>query len=157
MAASGGSSRVLPGCRSVKAHLFLADSAQADPTGKLHALGLGWTMTVTPTPPAAVVALIEVEWSESNQPFHVTLELLDADGERVSIPGPIGPSELVIEGDMETGRPPGHPHGTSQFVPLTLNVAGGMPLQVGQRYQWRLSIDGEAREAVGFYVHAAIQ
>jgi hypothetical protein len=140
----------------LKAHLFLADSAQSEQSGKLHALGLGWTTTVTPTPPAAVVALVEVEWTESNHPFHIKLELLSADGELVMLPGPLGMNAMQIEGDLETGRPAGLPHGTSQFVPLTINLAGGMPLQVGQRYQWRLTIGESLIETIGFYVHAEL-
>ncbi len=56
----------------MRIHLLLADSAQADPTGKVHALGLGWTVTSTPTPPAALIATIWVDWTEANQKFNLT-------------------------------------------------------------------------------------
>lgn len=57
---------------------FLADAAQADPQGKLHALGVGWTTLPTPTSPLAVVALADFSADETPIDASVTFELLDA-------------------------------------------------------------------------------
>jgi hypothetical protein len=59
--------------------VLLADSAATDATGKVHALGLGWTMTSSPTPPMAVVVLFHVPWDQSNVKHNMVLELVDSD------------------------------------------------------------------------------
>ena len=136
----------------MKVLLFLADYAQADPgTGKVHALGIGWHQTVTPTPPGAVVALIDVDWHETNVRFDFRLELLDSDGASVLVPGPAGLNPIIIEGVLEAGRPPGTTEGTPISMPLTVNLSAGLPLPLG-RYEWRLSIGDDFTESVFFAV-----
>lgn len=139
----------------MKAHLLLADAAQTDSIGKVHALGLGWTVTTTPTPPQAVIAIFDLDWHEANQPFHFEIKLLNADGSQIFGPGPAGPAPIQIEGDLETGRPPGLPQGSNLMVPVTVNIAPGLPLQVGQRYEWRLHVDSKIDESAGFAIIGA--
>jgi len=52
----------------VEAHVLLADFAQADASGKVNALGLGWSLTGTPIPNHAVVIMLKVGWDETNKP-----------------------------------------------------------------------------------------
>jgi hypothetical protein len=91
----------------------------------------------------AVVVFIEVPWTETNQKRHWALELVDADGALVELPGPAGPQQVRVEGELEAGRPPGMPHGTPvSFPPLSVNV-GPLPLPPG-RYEWKFSVDGNS-------------
>jgi hypothetical protein len=125
----------------MRIHVLLADSAQMDPSGKVHALGLGWTVTGTPTPPCALIALIWVEWNEANRKFHLTGSLVDGDGVLIEVDGPDGRGPITFGGEIEAGRPPGLPAGTPQLFPLVLNLSPGLVLAPGNRYEWRLEAD----------------
>ena len=127
------------------AQIFLADAAQTSPDGKVHALGLGWSTTVTPLPAQSVVILIRVPWPLSNDKHLAVVELLGSDGEPVQIPGPEGMQPVKVEAEFETGRPPGLPKGTPIDLPLTFSLGPGMPLQPG-RYVWELTIDGQKKD-----------
>jgi hypothetical protein len=137
----------------MEAHILLADAAQSDQRGKIHALGLGWSTTLTPTPPQAVVILIKVPWNQANQRHTLEAELVTEDGQPVMIPGPLGDQPVKIEGEFEAGRPAGLPHGTPLDMSLAFGIQQGMPLRPG-RYVWRLSINGHSEEAwsTGFLV-----
>jgi hypothetical protein len=130
----------------VEAHVLLADFAQSDSTGKVNALGLGWSVTVTPTPHHAVVVILRVAWDETNINHHLTLRLLTADGlNAVEVPTPFGSQPLMVEADFKVGRPPGLAQGSSIDHSLPINVGSGLPLPPG-RYEWRLQVDDEHRE-----------
>jgi len=133
----------------MRIHLLLADSAQADPTGKVHALGIGWTVTSTPTPPAALIAMIWVEWHEANQKFNLTGSLVDGDGSEIDVDGPDGFGPIKFEGVIEAGRPPGLPAGTDQMMPLVVNLGPGLKLTPGHRYEWRVRIDTAPNPTIG--------
>jgi hypothetical protein len=129
----------------MKATLILADSTSGDPGGKLHALGLGWNSTTTPQPPFGIAVIIDCAWDQTNAQHHMVIELVDADGQVVSVQqGPLGdPIPAVrIEADFEIGRPPGHPHGSPIRQLIPINSTGGLPLAPGQ-YEFKLTIDGE--------------
>lgn len=129
----------------MKAKILLADYAKVS-DGKVDALGMGWSVTSSPTPPAAVVVFFEIGWDEANSKLPILLELLDADGQPVNVLGPGGPQLMRLEGEIEAGRPPGTPKGTPLDLQLAINVGPGMPLVPGQRYEWRLSVDGATHE-----------
>ncbi len=133
----------------MRIHLLLADSAQAEPTGKVHALGIGWTVTSTPTPPAALIAMIWVEWHEANQKFNLTGSLVDGDGKEIDVDGPDGFGPVKFEGAIEAGRPPGLPPGTDQMMPLVVNLGPGLKLTPGHRYEWRVRIDTAPNPTIG--------
>ncbi len=139
----------------MEAQILLADAAQAAPDGKIHALGLGWSTTMTPLPPMAVVVFIKVPWDVSNDMHKAVVQLVNTDGDPVQVPGPLGLQPLRVEADFETGRPPGLPKGTPIDLPLTFGLGGGIPLPPG-RYVWELSIDGTTKEGwrAGFVVRA---
>jgi hypothetical protein len=107
----------LPDPRRMEARIFLADAAQVDSLGKVHALGLGWSTTITPLPAQAVVILIKVPWNQANRAHKLRAELLTQDGQPVTIPGPVGDHPVTIEGDFEAARPPGLPAGTPLDLP----------------------------------------
>jgi hypothetical protein len=121
----------------VKATLILCDAAQTDASGKMHMLGAGWSVTGTPTGPAAVAILLKIPWDRANQKLPLVLQLEDADGQPVVLAG--GPVEMRSE--IEVGRPPGLDAGSPIDAAFQLSVQP-MPLLPG-RYQWRLQIGGD--------------
>jgi hypothetical protein len=120
----------------IEAIVLLCDAAVADPAGKIHMLGAGWSITGSPTPPAAVAVMLKVPWDRANQKIPLSLKLFDADGGEVSVQG----AKIGIEHTFEVGRPPGLAHGTSIDQSFQLSL-GPMPLEPG-RYQWRLDVGG---------------
>lgn len=116
--------------------LLLADSAQVS-EGKVHALGLGWTTTQLPTPPMSVVLLLDADWSSTATDIDVLLELVDADGRAVEVPGPHGGTPLSAQLTAHCGHS-ARPAGSPTRVPIVVNFPPGLPLSPGQRYQWRV-------------------
>lgn len=134
---------------TMRVTLLLCDAAQADPSGKVHILGAGWSITQVsagnPLPPHAVVAIIYVPWNEANRPHLARLQLEDADGRLVEVETPNGPVPLVHEQQFEVGRPAGVPEGIPLETPVVVNIGPGLPLSAG-RYTWRLEIDGRSQQ-----------
>lgn len=126
----------------IEAHIILCDAAQSDPAGKLHMLGAGWSSTSSPTAPQAVAVLIKVPWDRANQSLPLRLQLLNADGQPVLLPSPVGQTPILVERTFEVGRPPGIPAGSPIDASFALNVQP-MPLEPG-RYEWRLELSDDA-------------
>jgi hypothetical protein len=124
----------------VKINLFLADAAQADPSGKVSALGLGWNRCSTPTPSFSLVILLDISWAESNHPHKLKIQLLTTDGGAVEVPGPDGPQPVQFDAVAEVGRPAGLPKGTSLRLPITLGIST-LDLAPGS-YEWRVTPEG---------------
>ena len=98
----------------------------------------------------ALVVLIDCAWDETNQAHKMLIELVDADGHPVSFQqGPLGQSlpAVHIEVDVEVGRPPGLPAGSPQRQPMSINMGPGLALTPGQKYEFRLVIDGEPQDS----------
>lgn len=117
---------------------ILADFAAAE-NGKLTVVGGGWTMC-PPGHPHGLGLIIETGWGEANQPHHVELELIDADGQPFtdSVGNPVHAGF-----DFEVGRPPGMPIGSALAQAVAINVQ--VPTVAGQRYEWVASIDGKSK------------
>ncbi|HTU80946.1 MAG TPA: hypothetical protein VMF61_02390 [Candidatus Acidoferrales bacterium] len=126
----------------MKLTMMVCDMAQvAD--GKLYILGGGWHVTTAPTGPCAVALLVDVEWEDANKKHEFVIELVDADGQPISMPGPTGEfAPLRIGGAFETGRPPGARPGSVTSVPLAVNF-GPLPLEADRLFQWRATIDAD--------------
>lgn len=122
----------------VDAQLLLCDAAVSDPTGKLHMLGAGWSIIGTPLPPHAVAVLFRIPWDRANTKIQFSLQLLDSDGRLVKLPTPAGEQQLVREGAIEVGRPPGVTPGSPLTGSMSLTVPP-LPLDAG-RYEWRLHV-----------------
>jgi hypothetical protein len=141
--------------------MLLCDAAQAV-AGKLYILGAGWSQILVPDTPVnmALAVKLEVDWHQANDPHRVTLNLLDADGEQVSLPmmqaveGEEEPQltdvPVVNEVMVETGRPPGLAPGTSLDAPLVFDFHG-LALPTGS-YVWELQVNGEPQARVAFRV-----
>ena len=130
----------------MRATVLLAHSAHLDQNATVHALGLGWTTTATPAPQHALIVFVDVAWSEIGEPFPIRAELVDGDGNRVA---------QTEESVINARRHPVHPEGTSVTIPFVATIPT-LNLTVGNRYQWRVSIDGEMHEEwlAGFTVTA---
>jgi hypothetical protein len=91
-------------------------------------------------------------------PGWLALVLLDADGHPVEVETPEGVRPLAIEGQFQATPAPNVKPGTPIDLPVAINVPP-QPIPPGGRYEWRLSIDGEAREdwQVGFTVRSKPQ
>jgi len=129
----------------MKATLLLADAAQAV-DNKLYILGGGWSITGPDPSPFAIALKIEVPWDQTNMRHEWRLELLTADGQPVIPSGAEQP--LIIGGQFEVGRPPGLSRGTPIDLALAIN-SGPMELPRGQRYTWKLTLDGTTHEDWG--------
>jgi len=124
--------------------MLLCDAAQVA-EGKLFVLGGGWSITGAQMGPSAVALKIEVPWDQTNVAHHWELYLVDADGRPVTIQTEDGQQAIEVRGDFEVGRPPGLPTGAPLDVPIAVNLPP-LPVQGGERYEWRLTIDGESNE-----------
>ncbi|HEX7661865.1 MAG TPA: hypothetical protein VF444_20550 [Pseudonocardiaceae bacterium] len=130
----------------IEAHIILCDAAQADPTGKIHMLGAGWSITTSPTSPQAVAVMLKVPWDRTNEKIHVTLRLLDGDGHPVVLATAQGDQVVRVESDVEVGRPPGVAAGSHLPASFAVNIAP-MPLPPG-RYMWQLQAGDTIRDEV---------
>lgn len=130
--------------------LILCDAAVADPSGKLHMLGAGWSVTGSPTAPQAVAMLIKIPWDRANQKIKLSLRLLDPDGHPVTLPGLDGSATPIAhEGEIESGRPAGLASGSMLDAAIAISIPS-MPLGAG-RYEWRLHL-GDQTESESFTV-----
>ena len=127
------------------ATMLLADFAQVS-DGKLTIVGGGWSLTGPEPVPFGIAILIRVPWDQANQRHVMRLELLDADGHAVEVETDDGMQPVVFFDDVpfEVGRPAGLKPGTPLDFPVAVN-SGPVLLEPG-RYEWRLTIDGEADE-----------
>ncbi len=115
--------------------IILADAAEVI-NGKVYALGAGWDVINLAAPlPAphrfSIVIAFQVPWNETNQQHEIEIELLNPDGKQL----------VIIQGQLEVGRPPGINHGSSQRVPVAFSVEAEFD-QVGP-YALFARVDGE--------------
>jgi hypothetical protein len=129
--------------------LLLANSAEQTPAGLISALGIGWSITSSPTAPSSLILFVKVPWDISNIRHKVVLNLLNDDGQPTLVDG--NPLQVTLE--FETGRPPGLKPGTPIDWAQALNI-GSIPLEPG-RYEWQLAIDGVVRTTRPFTVKPA--
>jgi hypothetical protein len=134
----------------LEATILLADAAVADPTGKIHMLGAGWSVTTSPTAPSAVAVFLRIPWDRTNKKIPFTLELVDADGHQVSLDN--DHRGIRIEQIIEVGRPPGIEPGTPIDASFQVSL-GPLPLEPC-RYQWRLTA-AEGEWSISFTVRSA--
>jgi hypothetical protein len=128
---------------AVKVTMLLADYANVS-DGKLTVVGGGWSLTGPEPVPFGIAILVHVPWDQANQRHVLRLELLDADGEPVTVETDEGDEPIVFFDNIEfeVGRPAGIKPGTALEFPLAVN-SGPLPLDPGRRYEWLLSVDGK--------------
>lgn len=133
----------------MKASLFVAASAFGG-NGEINALRIGLPV-VAPGTPFAVGAIIEIPWVQAVDNHTVRVDLVEEDGTPFEVTTPDGVTHRVfVEQTLGTGIPSGHRVGSPRVVAFAGNFA--LPLELGTRYEFRLSIDGETNEAwtIGF-------
>ncbi|TGD90029.1 hypothetical protein BayCH28_05480 [Mycolicibacterium sp. CH28] len=130
----------------MRAIVLLAHSGHLDKSGTVHALGLGWTTSPTPTAQHVLIVFVEVQWSELGTSFPIRAELVDSDGNQVA---------HTEENVINARRHPVHPAGAPVTIPFIATIPP-LKLSSGERYQWRVSIAGEMHEdwLAGFTVTA---
>lgn len=131
--------------------MLLCDSAQSV-GGKLYILGGGWSQVHTPNTPLnmALAIKLSVPWGQANRPIPIKASLYDEDRHEVVKLGE-DQTPVEVEGNVETGRPPGLRPGTSLDAPLVLDFPG-IALPSGG-YQWVLEVDGGVKASAPFRVH----
>lgn len=121
--------------------MLLADSVQAV-GGKLYVLGGGWSLTGPGPSPMALAIKIDLPWDRANLKHTWKLELVDSDGHpvKIQLPEQDEPQPLLLQGELEVGRPPGLKAGSPLDVPMAFNFSP-IPLRPNTRYEWRFTIE----------------
>jgi hypothetical protein len=132
----------------MRATVLTADSGQTENgTGKLHALGIGWTSLTVPTmTPIAVVVIVSFDSaSEAAGSHEIAVSLLDE--HRRPVLGPDDTNPLMIKATVDVTPQPEVPATTPAVAPLVLNIGPGFVLEPDRRYVWQATIDGETEES----------
>jgi hypothetical protein len=127
----------------IEADMMLCESATLS-GGSLSMLGAGWQ--VRPAPPltqSAIALILRIPRKQAGV-HDVRLELLDYDGNLVSVEPPGGPGEMVIEGQLIVGGLKDPELKTPLLGAFAVNLPP-FPLEAGREYQWRLHVNGKTR------------
>ena len=124
----------------MKLHVLLADAAQVE-SGKLSALGIGWTFIPTPAPAFSLVVLLEIEWHERAPRYQVFCQLLRGNGEPAMVHAPEGDQPFQVQFEASLDVNPAAPDGAELRLPMVLNFPPGLPIAPG-RYRWRAGVLG---------------
>ncbi len=124
-------------------YLLLAEHAEV--TGsKLYLMGGGWDTMSVPEAPASVrinlAAGVRVEWDETNLPVPLLVRVDDDDAQEV----------FRLEGQMNVGRPPHLPAGTSQLSQMTFALSLKLPRFGGYRVSLSAGREGAVRRSIPF-------
>ncbi|MEJ5220475.1 MAG: hypothetical protein WHT63_00530 [Tepidiforma sp.] len=121
-------------------YALLADHAEVL-NGKLYLMGGGWDVRQAPAAPAraqfAVAIGVRVEWDETNVPIALQLRLEDDDGAAV----------FQLAGQLNVGRPPHVPAGSSQLIQAAVALNAELPAYGGYRAAVRASMPGGREDA----------
>lgn len=131
----------------MKVAVLLADAAQTDSaSGKVHALGVGWTTTSAPTGPMAVITMITFDHRDEAEGSHsITLTLVDEDYKPVAI-NPEG-QHLTVKTDMSLGAKDDVPERGPFVASFAINVGPGIQLEPSKLYRWQASVNDESPES----------
>lgn len=114
---------------------LLADHAEVA-NSKLYINGGGWTTWWAESAPLrvpamALVILIGVPYTATNEQHRFAAFIVDEDGGQVALPvasnqpgAPAGVMATRIDGEFTVGRPPQLPPGDEQVVPFAINMPG---------------------------------
>jgi hypothetical protein len=134
---------------------MLADYAVADPQGgKTTMVGAGITVASI-NPDVGMTAAFAVFASASFDPKFIgskptiELSLETADGQLISLPGQPGPLRFTASERLNPTRLPGADVPNEAVRPkmqILIQFQNGLPLAPGQKYIWRMRVDGESRD-----------
>lgn len=127
--------------------MILSDAAQVA-EGKLYVLGGGWSHNFTPNAPMpmALGVIIAIPWNRANERHVIEAVLLAADGQPVEIEG----NQVMADGELEVGRPPGIRPGSQLNTAIPFDFSG-VALDIGD-YIWELRINGNMEARAPFRV-----
>lgn len=121
-------------------YALLADHAEVI-NGKLYLMGGGWDLRQAPAAPAraqfAVAIGVRVAWDETNVPIALQLRLEDDDGAAV----------FQLDGQLQVGRPPHVPAGSSQLIQAAVALNAELPAFGGYRAAIRAAMAGGREDA----------
>ncbi|MGY1869841.1 DUF6941 family protein [Nocardia gipuzkoensis] len=123
--------------------VLLADSAQVDPAGKVHALGMGWSTIPSPTTPMSVILVSDLTEDEVLSADHrvIHVELCTSQGDLVVAQDTRGKARPVkVQIGVEVNKAAAESPGVNRFAAVA-NFGPGIPLPAGN-YKWRVRIDG---------------
>ena len=107
-------------------YAVLADHAEVV-GNKLYLMGGGWDTVGANEAPApvrlAIAAGVRIEWDETNVPIPVLITIDDDDAQEV----------LRLQAEVNMGRPPGLPAGSSQLSQVAATVQVSLPRFGGYR------------------------
>jgi hypothetical protein len=135
--------------RLMEATVLLCDYA-VEVQGKLYITGGGWSQ-LRAGPPADICLAVKlaVPWDRADQRLPLQAALFTEDG--VPAVGPAG-EPIALTGEVQVGRPPDLPPGTSLDAPFALRFTGLVLAPGG--YRWELSADDALAAVVPFRVVA---
>ncbi len=133
---------------------MIADYAATDAAGKLNVIGGGLTIIgyqMNTTSAFALVVWVSVPPKHYNADCAVEIVLEDSSGTPVGLPTPTGQSQIMRIGQVvrfeEPKLPPGVPrHEMQSRTQFVFAFPTGLPIQVGQRYAWRVKLDDHSRD-----------
>ena len=131
--------------------LCLANHVEAI-NGLLYMVGGGWTDHHRP--PAqpggqptishiGIAVMVRIPWNETNRPHRFLIEIQDLDGG----------SFMKVEGDLNIGRPPLLPPGTSQHACLAITAESMFPRAGGYVLRGIINGDSQTLRTWEFRVH----
>ena len=124
--------------------MLLCDAAQVADQ-KLYIMG-GGISVIGPDPVASAIAIkIDVDLHETDSSHFWVLYLEDTDGRPVMIDTTEGSKPLEVSGEFQVGRPSTVPAGTPADMAMAIGLPP-LPLAPGNRFIWRLSIDGNTED-----------
>jgi hypothetical protein len=138
---------------------FLADAAQADPTGagKVNALGLGWVVIGTPLPAVALVIFVDIDRDEPVQDkYTLDITLTDEAGQVIELPGSNGPQTIKFQANVRVIKRTDLATRIVRTVVAAV-ISPGIPLKPGD-YEWAIdSADTGSSTTAPFTVVASQQ
>ncbi len=129
-------------------YLLLAEHAEVA-GNKLYLMGGGWdTMSVKEAPANVrlnLTAGIRVDWDETNAPVPLLIRIDDEDAQEI----------FRMEGEMNVGRPPHLPAGSSQLSQMVFTLSLALPRFGGYRISLTAGRDeGAIRRSIPFRLAA---
>jgi Family of unknown function (DUF6941) len=134
---------------------FFADAVQSDSTGRIHALGIGWSVIgPAPLPALNLIVHVRAEPGEDGESVELTIRFVDQDGCGVNLP--FGPQPFQVT-QVTDATPPDQPRasGINPTVVAVLTLPPGLEIAPGP-YRFEFTVNGETRDSWyrPFYVRA---
>lgn len=114
--------------------------------GKLYVMGGGFDAVRAGVPlMLSLGVILQIPWHQTNQAQKIRSVLVTEDGEPVASPDG---QPLIIEGEVEIGRPPGAKHGTTFPTPLAVRLP---PIVFDAKpYRFELHLNGSIEAVASF-------